>query len=316
MQQCKICGNEKHNRIHMINERILNRGDRFHYLECGRCGTLQSVDKIEDIGYFYSNYRVFTDVYEKKKFYERIKWKIKTWKFLKTFKEIPLNSEKWKQYMFLYPLRKTTVKWNSKILDVGCGSGRWLEQLAEAGFCNLYGIDKFAENVPKNQWHYMKGEIKDALQMKYDWITLHHSFEHMDNPLEVLQEVERLLDDKGTCIIRIPVMGKYAWREYGVNWYQIDAPRHYFLYTEKALRYLCKQAGLYVYKVKYDSDYCQFLYSEGYRDTADGLYQLCYKGNRLQDRYKQKMFKKALELNEKKDGDQAIFYIKKLGGRE
>ena len=51
----------------MIKERILNKGDRFHYFLCSRCQTLQLADSVEDIGYFYSNYRVFQNTYQPEK---------------------------------------------------------------------------------------------------------------------------------------------------------------------------------------------------------------------------------------------------------
>ena len=35
---------------------------------------------------------------------------------------------------------------NSKILDVGCGYGRTLDELYQMGYCNLIGID-FAESM-------------------------------------------------------------------------------------------------------------------------------------------------------------------------
>lgn len=60
----------------------------------------------------------------------------------------------------------------------------------------------------------------------------HHSFEHIADPFETLCSVRRLLSS-GTCLIRIPIVDSWAWENYGVNWIQIDAPRHFFSLLKK-----------------------------------------------------------------------------------
>jgi len=50
----------------------------------------------------------------------------------------------------------------------------------------------------------------------------------MPNPRNVFEKISGLLSDEGTLLIRIPVMDCFAWKEYGVNWFQLDAPRHFF----------------------------------------------------------------------------------------
>lgn len=269
------------------------------------------MDDIKDMEKYYSRYRVFQSINNntKRNVCQKALWTVKSHIFL----NIPLSEEqmrtKWSEYLFLWALRNTHVKRTDYLLDVGCGSGRWLEQLAEAGFRNLYGVDKYADDISGNGWRFTKGDISAAKRMKYDFITFHHSFEHMNNPYEVLNNVHLLLKDAGICIIRIPVFGKEAWKRYGKDWYQIDAPRHYFIYSEKALRYMCKKAGLWVYRIVYDSDYGQFRYSEGYRDTDLSLYELADK--KISPSKVKRMKTEALQLNELQQGDQAIFYIKK-----
>jgi hypothetical protein len=38
---CKICSNSTNNRICRIPERMFDLGDKFEYIECSNCGTLQ-----------------------------------------------------------------------------------------------------------------------------------------------------------------------------------------------------------------------------------------------------------------------------------
>ena len=39
----------------------------------------------------------------------------------------------------------------------------------------------------------------------------------------------------------IPVKSQTIWEKYGVNWSQIDAPRHFFLHTIKSFKILCSK---------------------------------------------------------------------------
>ena len=135
---------------------------------------------------------------------------------------------------------------------------------------------------------------------------LHHSFEHMPDPLDVFVHLERLLAQDGTIVIRIPVVDGYAWRKYGMHWYQVDAPRHFFLHTKKSISLLARAVNLKVVKVEFDSNEAQIINSEKYLE-----------GIALNAPYKPSCSlvktarKKVKELNSLMDGDQACFYIKR-----
>lgn len=261
---CAICGNKHHNKIYTVRERMLNQGEEFHYLLCKACGTLQLIDNIEDIAIYYKSYPVFK---EKQQFLSNKGIKRFVTNFLlskwgRIVDKIVFSS---KDYNFLNCLIGLGMAKSWRILDVGCGDGKWLCQLESIGFYNLCGVDKFVpDNVVKSNCEFHKGEIFDIEGKMFDLITLHHSFEHMQNPKKVLDKISSLLTNSGVCIIRIPVMGKASWKKYRTNWYQIDAPRHAFLYTEKAIELLCQEAGFEIFDVRYDSQYGQFWVSEQY----------------------------------------------------
>lgn len=306
---CTICGNRGNNRVYQVKERMLNRGEQFNYLLCSRCGTLQLIDSVDDMGQYYkNNYYAY-----KKKANESnikiLKKRFKSWVYLNfVSQEKADNSFLGSELQWLYPLKGLRLKKNSKILDIGCGSGAWLEQLNELGYNRLYGIDKFAPDFASKKFHFIQGDIFNAENIGgYDLITLHHSFEHMENPLDILGKIRNLLAVDGRVIIRIPVMGRVAWKQYGTDWYQIDAPRHLYIYSEKAIKHMCEKAGLEVFEVVYDSTGAQFYLSEGYMRTDKSC-------SELEDRYqlgRRKAYnEKAKLLNRKRQGDQAIFYVR------
>jgi predicted SAM-dependent methyltransferase len=137
---------------------------------------------------------------------------------------------------------------------------------------------------------------------------LHHSFEHVDNPHAVLKHLNKLLCLEGELLIRIPVVDSFAWRKYGINWFQLDAPRHFFLHTIKSMALLAKDCGFVLKQVDYDSDQMQFLNSEKYcRDIALHTNMK----NPLPHTFDKECTKQAKQLNKMRDGDQACFILKK-----
>jgi SAM-dependent methyltransferase len=213
-------------------------------------------------------------------------------------------------------LGKRISSLKSSILDVGCGSGAALLFLNELGFGNLCGVDPF---IPKDIEYssgvrILKKSIHD-LRQTFDIVTFQHSFEHMPDPQEILRSVHRVLADDGLCVIRIPVSDSYAWEHYGVDWVQLDAPRHLFIHSVDSMKALADQTGLEVVKVVWDSDEFQFWGSEQYlRDIPlrDDASYLNNPSKSIFSAHEIEGFRsKAKELNALGRGDQAAFFIAK-----
>ena len=308
--ECRICHNMEDNKIIQVRERRLNKGDIFSYLHCAKCGTMQLVDLISEneMGHFYGyDYIAHTQTnhvmkttglkYNIKRLLGRYVSSPKT-RTEAILKHIPMNIR------FLY---LTDVNERSKILDVGCGNGNWIGFLYSLGYHNVSGVDLYCKQIPYTNISFVNGTIFD-MEGVFDLVAFHHSFEHMNNPREVLAKVHDLLDDNGTCLIRIPVSDCLAFKEYGADWYQIDAPRHYYLYTPKSLEILCGEAGLKIENVYYDSTADQFVVSEYYKKTDLPYNEIQKKNHRSKSNY---YSSKADHVNHQKTGDQACFLIKK-----
>jgi SAM-dependent methyltransferase len=314
--RCRICGNTKRNKLYQIEERMFNMGEDFEYLECSRCGTLQLNIRGIDFGKYYpANYGGFNTGVKEKGKAERIVSRIiaKTLTNLNYSLSNRLNDFLGGKFDYLQCFFGLKIKRTSRILDVGCGSGEWLAKLSALGYENLTGVDLYNHNKNR-EFEFIEGDIFSVpTKKKFDVITLHHSFEHMDSPEKNLLGCKALLADNGILIIRIPVMGKYAWKKYGTAWAQIDAPRHLFLYTEKSLNYLLKKCGLKLTAIRYDSNYLfQIGASEIYKKTRLSLQMARRKGDL--DEISTQDKKLVRRLNQRKNGDQAIFVIKSLAG--
>lgn len=154
---------------------------------------------------------------------------------------------------------------NSHILDVGCGSGWFVFELHELGLKNSIGIDPaLKENLElKNGAQLYKKTIFDINQ-KFDLITFHHSFEHLENPVEVLKKAASLLTDDGMCVIRIPNIESWSFRFFKEHWSGIHPPYHLFLPSKRGMEILCENSGFEIVDTRFEQLVESFLRSTCY----------------------------------------------------
>ena len=274
--KCKICGTEAEHKVYQVKEMYFGSGEEFTYFECEQCQCMQIVSVPDNLGDYYGNeYYSFSAP------------------------KIPERTED-----------KIT---DTRILDVGCGAGKWLLEQYAKGYVNLCGCDPFIEQ----DIHYEAGiHIRKCtiheMQGTYDLIRLGDSFEHMSDPLETLISIERLLSDDGMCLLSTPLFPNAAYDICGVNWYEWDAPRHLFLHSRKSMEYLCQKAGLKIEEVRCNARDLQFisslLYQKGipYIDHTDEVIQ-----SHFTSVQRQQFAEYTAALNEKGYGDHAVFVIKK-----
>jgi 2-polyprenyl-3-methyl-5-hydroxy-6-metoxy-1,4-benzoquinol methylase len=318
---CISCGNSKNYQSHTIKRMTNDLKEKFTYFECLDCGCLQietiplSLDE-----YYQKNYYSFKEINKLNPFLlirsylerERNRYCLFNQGLLGQL----LNSKYSNLEIDL--LRKWGIKKGWNILDIGCGSGSWLFSLNDLGL-NLYGIDPFIEtSAKKGSIKIQKGTVHDLSESeKFQLIRSSHSFEHMSDQYKTLKKFFSLLTSDGFCFISMPVKTETIWNRYGVNWIQIDAPRHLAIHTVKSFTNMAKKAGFEITDVVFNSTEFQFWGSEQYINDisldSKRSYQICpyrsiFSKNEIQC-YKYE----AKQLNLQSQGDQAIFILKPLG---
>ena len=316
--KCKICGNEFKMKSFKVREMMFGFHETFDYFECSKCGCLQISKIPQDMSKYYpADYYSFLNL--RKSYITKVKRIIgkKRDKDIITGNGIlGLLLNKWYPSNFQF-LNKANIGFDSKILDVGCGNGKLLLLLYDIGFRNLTGIDPYIEEdiEYENGIRVLKKYISD-LNIEFDLIMFNHSFEHIPNPCETLTSVSRLLSKDGVCILRIPTVSSFAWEKYKVNWVQLDAPRHIFLYSIDSIKVLASNSGMYLKEYYYDSTAIQFWGSEQYLRNITLNSPESFSNNPRKSIFSKKeikSFKKlSEELNRNNQGDQVILYLKKL----
>jgi SAM-dependent methyltransferase len=319
MFECRICANSNNIREFIAKEKMYGTGDEFLYFECSQCGCLQIAELPDNLSQYYSSgYRsLFNPNSNPLKKYLKRKWyqnALGNQNIIGNY----IYKKKGTPY-FIDWLKETKVKYGEKILDIGSGSGQLLFDLYEAGFKDLTGLDIHIEKdlFYNNNVRILKKPV-EQIENKFDFIMLHHSFEHIPNPVEILQNIHRILNNNKYLLIRIPLADCFAWKKYGIDWVQLDAPRHLFLHTIKSMNILAEKTRFQIEKVNYDSGGFQFwgsiLFQHNIPLTATKLFSNDPTVD-FPDIFKpgdfQKFEEESILLNEKREGDQAVFYLKK-----
>jgi SAM-dependent methyltransferase len=315
---CRICGNGKENISFSAREMMFGFRDEFEYYQCAECGCLQIAEIPQNIAKYYpQNYYSFNQnrdsllksVYMEGKQY--LENKIAKQSLGQENLIGKIFAKKYDSFTWPEWLKVAQVQQDSAILDVGCGTGDLLLKMQKVGFSNLIGIDPYLDRDihHENKVAILKCSLSE-LEEKYDFIMLNHSFEHMEDPLATLKNIHSLLFSNRFALIRIPVVQCHAWETYGVNWYQLDAPRHFFLHTRKSMELLAAQAGFTVSRTVYDSTGAQFWMSEGYEQDIPFIKQL--KSPPFSKKERNKFDQKAKILNKEARGDQACFFLQKI----
>ena len=321
---CRICANDRENRIHDAREMMYGLRDPYAYLECAACGCVQLLDPPGDMEAAYPGDYYSYGGGDRRRLaaldaaLKRLRagaclgeggpaTRVLGSLLLRIFGSTP--QLRW--------MKRMGIRRDDPVLDVGCGAGDLLRELQRDGFRNLTGADPYigADIDHGGGLRIRKASLPD-LDASYALIMLHHSFEHMDDPASVLRHLHRLLRPGGRVLIRIPVADGRAWRDYGVDWVQLDAPRHLYLHTRRSLEILAGPAGFTIDRIDCDSTGFQFWGSELYRrDIA--LREEDDRGRSGSDRFTAaelaEFERRAAELNAEGEGDQAAVYLRRAG---
>ncbi len=314
--QCRICGNKKNNQEYEAQEMMLGYRDVFLYFQCSMCDCLQIENIPSDISKYY------TDGYYSYKSVSKLNIIERLVKNLRNESAVFNKGIIGKLLYAKYPaieyrsLAHLPIRKDYNILDVGCGVGIFQHSLREIGFKNLLGIDPFNEKDIEygNGLRIQKKNIHEV-QGKWDVIMFHHSLEHIPDQEKILKTAFDLLKPGGYCIIRVPTVSSYAWKNYGMKWVQIDAPRHFYLHSIKSIEILSRRINFELSKVIYDSTAFQFWGSDQYLRNIPLNDPHSYLFNPKNSIFSKKdiseFSKRAKELNAANLGDQAVFYLKK-----
>lgn len=136
---------------------------------------------------------------------------------------------------------------SNKLLDVGCGNGRFMAWARTAGWsCSGTEVDtKSAAIALTRGFDVHIGELAElvAKPERFDVVTVSHVIEHVHNPLALLMTVRQLLKPAGILWLETPNIDSHGHEVFGVDWYALQPPTHLQIFNTFSLISLVRKAG-------------------------------------------------------------------------
>ena len=271
---CDLCGSDEHKFLFKAKDRLHGLDGTFSYVICKNCGLV------------FMNPQVLPS--ETAKFYPPDYAPHKAKVDTKQLDQCEMKN-KLKRKPFIASICNRLSR-QSRILDVGCGNGNFLNEVRTVTGCQAYGIDiskTVAKTVLENYGiDVFSGTI---LELPYpngffDVITAWSYLEHVNNPSEVLLKMSNLLKSNGLCVISTPNFDSLNARLFKGKWYHLDCPRHLYIYTPRTVTGLLERSSLSVKKIMYNKS------SKG----VLGSLQYCFYGDNYSDNHHNRVRKSSL----------------------
>ena len=153
--------------------------------------------------------------------------------------------------------RKTIGSGRKKILDVGCGEGRFLSILKEFGSSDweLVGMDLDRKAVERCRQRGFRAEVSRIEDFRpadrFDVVIMFQLIEHVEDPRVIAKQVHSILNPGGFFIVETPNPAglDYQWFKKSY-WGHYHFPRHWNLFSTDHLEKIFTQSGFRVVEAK------------------------------------------------------------------
>jgi len=164
-------------------------------------------------------------------------------------------------------LKKESAKGSH--LDIGCGTGEFLNACKEAGF-KAEGVEPSEKARIKAVKNYNLPISNDASLLQYkdaefDSISMWHSLEHIPELNDTILQIKRILKPNGKLIIAVPNHKSWDAKYYKENWAAWDVPIHFWHFSQETITLLLKKSSLQLKRKQpmiFDSYYVSLLSEE------------------------------------------------------
>jgi SAM-dependent methyltransferase len=234
---CYLCGGAEYAELLTAEDDLTGRPGRFRFVTCRTCGLAYQNPRLtlERVAEYYDDNYI---AHRKKR-----NWGVLTPLFERAMGK--LDAEKERLVSNYCPLTSST-----SVLDVGCGSGSFLQRLRQRRGVQATGLDfkdlsssPFLEGITFHQGLFYEVDLRPA---RFDVVTMWHFLEHDYDPLRSLRTARELLRPGGRLIVEVPRLDSRTFRWFGDRWPGLQAPQHTALFDRTHLLAMTRAAGLEV----------------------------------------------------------------------
>lgn len=136
-----------------------------------------------------------------------------------------------------------------RLLEVGCGTGLFLEEAQRSGRWRLQGIEpsqhaaKYVQDrlgIPVFAGLFEEADLPDESQ---DAVIMWNVLEHLAAPMQAIQRTWQILRPGGWFVFSVPNLEGWEARIFGDNWVGWDLPRHLYILPGAVLERALVQTG-------------------------------------------------------------------------
>jgi SAM-dependent methyltransferase len=248
---CPVCNSKKISSVFSAIDYTVSKSN-FSIWECEICSFrfTQDVPSQHEIGPYYQSHAYISHTDTKEGLVNRLYHSVRNFTLKSKRKLVEIQ----------------TQKSSGNMLDVGCGTGAFLNEMKSSGW-TITGLEP-DEQASKNAHELYNITTKKPDQLfhlpknNFDAITMWHVLEHVHQLPEYLETLKALLTDNGVLFIAVPNYTSYDASHYKQCWAAYDVPRHLYHFSPKSMELLLSTFGLKLKIIKpmwFDSFYVSML---------------------------------------------------------
>ena len=151
-------------------------------------------------------------------------------------------------------LGEVLSKARGRVLDIGCGLGTALDDLARLG-CEVLGIEPNPDAAKRCKERGLNVECALVEDLNYpencfDTVILFHVIEHLASPKNILQKIFHILKPSGHVFIWCPNAESYVAKFFGDSWAGWRLPFHLYHFTPKTMSAVIELTCFEIVKLK------------------------------------------------------------------
>ena len=237
--KCPVCDSDKIGERFEVTDLFLSQ-EKFELVKCGDCGMVftNNPPSPAEIGKYYNSEEYLSHNDNASGLLSFV---------YKGAREFML-SRKQKSIEKLSGLK------SGKLLDIGCGTGHFLEKMQKAGWdVNGVEINEMAREQAKSLTGVTiiePSRLCDLPKKSFDIITLWHVLEHFHDPENYMSNIKELLKPEGICVIALPNIDSFDAQHYGKYWAAYDVPRHLWHFSPTTFKIFVEKSGFNIFKTK------------------------------------------------------------------
>lgn len=269
---CPVCASERYSGLYVSTDWLYRVPGEFKLVRCDECGLVYLGERptARSLGVYYPDDAYYA--YRRPPSYSlfsRESYAASVWYFVK--KSILAHRYNYKHLggsnlvsllarmpLFAMLSNRATFQLSAllhpyvekgSLLEVGCGSGRYLDLMRALGWKRVVGVDFSAKAVEQAKdtlgIEAYCGELRNVgLEPdSFDAVSLSHTLEHVPDPIAFLRDISRVMKPGARLAIIVPNVESFSSRLYRDYWLALEPPRHLVNFNRRALSMALERAG-------------------------------------------------------------------------